>query len=104
MSKQLHTIEVERHRSSVTQGSVEIKFDGKRILVMSDEIRLEGSDDPYCGARGRPTYGENMGGWASVLPDEYFVAHLFCTDWPLRESVAERVIGVLKSHAEKDIR
>lgn len=100
MSKQ-YTIEVERHRASVTQGSVDIKFNGKRILVMSDDIRLEGSDDPYCGAKGRPTYGENMGGWASVMPDEYFVAHLFCKDWPLRESVADRVMGVLESNAEE---
>lgn len=90
MSKQ-YTIEVVRHRASVTQGSVEVKFNGKRILMMSDEIRLEGSDGEHCGAKGRQTYGENIGGWASVLSDEHIVANLFSDEWPIGETVCARV-------------
>ena len=104
MTAKTYTIEVVRHRASVTQGAVEVKFNGKQILLMSDDIRLEGSDDPHCGANGRPTYGENMGGWASVLPDEHFVAQLFSEDWPLGESVADRVKVVLGGVAEKSPR
>ena len=99
MSKK-YTIEVVRHRASVTQGTVEVKFEGKRILLMSDEIRLEGSNDDYCGAKGRPTYGENMGGWASVLPDEHFVAGLFSDEWPIGETVSARVKRVLAGDSE----
>lgn len=98
MIGQVHTIVIERNRYSVTQGSVNVKFDGKVILTYADEIKLIGSDDSWCGAKGRPTYGENIGGWASIHPDSYYLASLFADDNPRGcTSVKDRVKAVLES-------
>lgn len=102
MTGQVHTIVVERNRYSVTQGSVNVKFDGKVILTFADEIKLIGSDDSWCGAKGRPTYGENIGGWASIHSDDYYVGMLFAEFFPLGStSVAERVQAVLKEERKE---
>lgn len=97
MEGQVHTIVVERNRYSVTQGSVNVKFDGIVFATYEDDIKLIGSDDSWCGACGRPTYGENIGGWASINPDDYYLGKIFAEDHPFgRTSVAERVKAVLE--------
>lgn len=70
------TIEVKRRRSSVTQGMAEIYINGKKIMDFGDKIKLIGSDDVFCGTCGKPTYGENIGGWASIIPDSDFIMGL----------------------------
>lgn len=99
----IHTIEVVRNRYSVTQGSVKVKFDGKVIATFKDDIKLVGSDDRFCGACGHPTYGEDIGGWASINPDEYYIAGLF--DDALKYSdmttVADRVKAVLEEECKE---
>lgn len=102
MAGQVHTIQIERNRYSVTQGSVRVKFDGKYILTYDDEIKLIGSDDSWCGAKGRPTYGENIGGWASIHSDDYYLGMLFSEFFPLGSaSVAERVKAVLEEERKE---
>lgn len=103
MTGQVHTIVIERNRYSVTQGSVKVKFYGKVIATYEDDIKLIGSDDSWCGAKGRPTYGENIGGWASVNPDEYYIAQLFDDDWQFRDrtTIAERVKAVLEEERKE---
>ena len=102
MIGQVHTIVIERNRYSVTQGSVNVKFDGKVILTYADEIKLIGSDDSWCGAKGRPTYGENIGGWASIHSDDYYLEMLFADDHPYGSTtVADRVKGVLEEERKE---
>lgn len=102
MIGQVHTIKIERNRYSVTQGSVKVKFDGKVILTYEDDIKLIGSDDSYCGAKGRPTYGENIGGWASINSDAYYLEKLFADNHPSGcASVAERVKVVLEKEMKE---
>ena len=97
-----HTIEIVRDRFSVTQGSVSVKFDGKTIATYADEIKLIGSDDYSCGAKGRPTYGENIGGWASIHSDEHYLIGLFADNsmWGV-PSVAERITVALKEQKKR---
>lgn len=87
-----YTLEVRRTRSSVTQGSVSVLINGHKVFSCFDEIRLVGSEDEFCGAKGRPTYGENMGGWASILPDSYFVAGMWVSD-DTADNIAEAMKG-----------
>ena len=101
-----HTIEIERRRISVTQGYVDVKFDGEVIVTYADEIKLVGSDDFFCGARGRPTYGENMRGWASIHSDEEYLLGLFKQkdSWG-QASIATRISLVLENRkkAKKEV-
>ena len=104
MEGQVHTIVVERNRYSVTQGSVNVKFDGIVFATYEDDIKLIGSDDSWCGACGRPTYGENIGGWASINPDEYYIAKMFDDDWHFSDmtTIADRVKALLEK-ARKEV-
>lgn len=69
-------IEVIRRRLSVTQGEADVYINDKKIMSFGDDIKLIGSDDSFCGACGKPTYGENIGGWASTKPDSDFIMGL----------------------------
>ena len=60
-----YIIEVERRRSSVTQGSAYVLVNGVEVASFRDEIKLLKKGEHY--------YGENIGGWASVTPDESFI-------------------------------
>ena len=56
---------VERHRNSVTQGTATVYLNGEKVFTFGDKIELIKD--------GQPFYGENIGGWASVTPDENFI-------------------------------
>ena len=56
---------VKRERYSVTQGNATVYLNGEKILVFADKIRLIKDGETY--------YGENIGGWASVIPDNDFI-------------------------------
>lgn len=59
------TFSVKRSRISVTQGTATVYLNGIELVSFGDTIELiEG---------GRPFYGENIGGWASTIPDGDFV-------------------------------
>ena len=60
-----YIIEVVRRRSSVTQGSAHVLVNGIEVANFHDEIKLLKKGEPY--------YGENIGGWASITPDESFI-------------------------------
>ena len=60
-----YIIEVKRRRSSVTQGSAHVLVNGVEVADFYDEIKLLKNGEHY--------YGENIGGWASVTPDETFI-------------------------------
>lgn len=59
------TFSVKRSRASVTQGSATVYLNGIELVSFGDTIEL--IED------GRPFYGENIGGWASAVPDGDFV-------------------------------
>ena len=56
---------VKRERSSVTQGSATVYLNGEKVLTFGDKIELIKDGQSY--------YGENIGGWASVIPDNDFI-------------------------------
>ena len=60
-----YIIKVVRRRSSVTQGSAHVLVNDVEVADFYDEIKLLEKDEHY--------YGENIGGWASVTPDEAFI-------------------------------
>lgn len=60
-----YIIEVKRRRSSVTQGSALVLVNGVEVADFYDEIKLLKKGEHY--------YGENIGGWASITPDETFI-------------------------------
>lgn len=92
-----YVLEVRRTRSSVTQGSATVLINGEPIVSYCDQIKLIGSDDEYCGAKGRPTYGENIGGWASILPDSYFVIGMWC-----HEDTNDRIAKAMRSNSQSN--
>ena len=63
------TIEVKRERPSATQGYAHIYINGVRVHSFMDEIELVTD-------KNKPTYGENIGGWASIIPDSDFIMGL----------------------------
>lgn len=71
----LGLLEVNRHRSSVTQGEVVISCDGKEIARYGDDIKLQSQSkdllfsDAYTKG---PLYGPVISGWGSVYPDDHF--------------------------------
>ena len=56
---------VKRNRPSVTQGTATVYLNGQEAFTFADTIELI--------TEGQPFYGENIGGWASVTPDEKFI-------------------------------
>lgn len=56
---------VKRHRNSVTQGFATVYLNGQEVVTFGDKIELIKD--------GQAFYGENIGGWASVTPDENFI-------------------------------
>ena len=65
------TIEVKRERPSATQGYAHIYINGVRVHSFMDEIELVTD-------KNKPTYGENIGGWASVASDgDFIIAALY---------------------------
>lgn len=62
------TIEVKRHRRSVTQGEAEVTINGKRIVIFGDEIEMIEDGQQY--------YGDKIGSWASTTPDSAFILGL----------------------------
>lgn len=57
--------EVKRHRASVTQGTATVYLNGQKVITFGDTIELIKD--------GQAFYGENIGGWASLKPDEDFI-------------------------------
>lgn len=65
-----YVIEVKRKRTSTTQGSAVVCVNGEEMFVCNDEIELVKDGEKY--------YGDMIGGWASLTPDEtYIKAMLF---------------------------
>lgn len=60
-----YVIEVKRSRPSVTQGSAEVYVNGEEMISFNDDIKLIKPNEKY--------YGDLIGGWASVTPDEEFI-------------------------------
>lgn len=58
-------ITVERRRSSVTQGMVDVLVNGVKVMDFGDTIALINPGEKY--------YGELIGNWASTVPDIAFV-------------------------------
>lgn len=58
-------ITVERRRSSVTQGMVDVLVNGVKVMDFGDTIELIKPGEKY--------YGELIGNWASTVPDIVFV-------------------------------
>ena len=58
-------ITVERRRSSVTQGMVDVLVNGEKIMDFGDKIEIIPPGGKY--------YGELIGNWASVEPDTSFI-------------------------------
>lgn len=58
-------ITVERRRSSVTQGMVDVLVNGEKIMDFGDKIEIIPPGEKY--------YGELIGNWASVEPDTSFI-------------------------------
>lgn len=61
-------IEVKRRRMSVTQGEADVYINGKKVISFGDTIEFIKDGQAY--------FGEKIGGWASVIPDERFVRGL----------------------------
>ena len=57
--------EVKRHRASVTQGTATVYLNGQEVVTFGDKIR------PI--KDGQTFYGEKIGLWASITPDEDFI-------------------------------
>lgn len=62
------SITTERVRGSVTQGECKVFINGTYILNFGDKIEMI--------PQGQESYGENIGGWASVIPDSSMVLGL----------------------------
>ena len=74
--QKLNLIDVQRHRSSVTQGEVSVLCNGQEVVRYGDTIKLKVEDlsqhDPICCTDGAQ-YGDVLGsGWGSVIPDTRF--------------------------------
>lgn len=61
-------ITVERRRSSVTQGMVDVLINGEKVMDFGDTIEWINPGDKY--------YGEMIGHWASTVPDTQFILGL----------------------------
>ena len=57
--------EVKRNRHSATQGTATVYLNGQEVITFGDTIELIKD--------GQPFYGDIIGGWASVKPDENFI-------------------------------
>ena len=64
-----YIIEVIRRRSSVTQSMAHVLVNGVEMASFNDEIKLLKKDEHY--------YGGNIGGWASITPDESLIKGMF---------------------------
>jgi len=71
--KPVATIEVRRIRPSVTQGYAAVLINGKEVITFGDTIKLITKEMADAGQK---TYGEQIGSWASVIPDSEFVIGL----------------------------
>lgn len=80
-----YTFSVSRRRSSATQGAATVLLNGVALVDFGDTIELI--------KEGQPFYGENIGGWASVVPDGHFVHGLLFHPY---EDHAVRVRTLLK--------
>lgn len=56
---------VKRNRASVTQGTATVFLNGQEVLTFGDKIELIKDGQAY--------YGDIIGGYASVTPDENFI-------------------------------
>ena len=71
----LGLLDVQRYRSSVTQGEAGVICNGKEIARFGDDIKLRsnGSHEIFSSlTTNEPQYGEVIGGWGSINPDEKF--------------------------------
>ena len=71
------TIEVKRHRQSVTQGTATVLVNGEEIITFGDDIYLKNNDGTYTNGfkvvEKAKHYGEVIGGWGSIKPDSDFI-------------------------------
>lgn len=73
--QKLELIDVQRHRSSVTQGEASVICNGQELVRYGDTIKLKANDlsqhDPICCTDGAQ-YGEILNGWGSTISDAHF--------------------------------
>ena len=75
--------EIKRIRFSVTQGSTEVYLNNQLLITFSDKIEIGG------------VYGENIGGWASVVPDENFIKAVLFPFFANKEAIEKRTKEIL---------
>lgn len=81
-------IEVKRVRGSVTQGEAQVFVNGELAVTFGDDIRIIPEGQKY--------YGENIGGWASVVPDGRFIKGLLYHPLDDYYHHSDKVIEVLE--------
>ena len=67
------TIEVRRNRPTVTQGSATVLINGKEVMTFHDTIKIITKEMADAGQK---ACGEQIGSWASVIPDSEFIIGL----------------------------
>lgn len=85
------TFSVKRSRISVTQGTAAVYLNGTKLVSFGDTI------EPI--KEGRPFYGENIGGWASSVPDSDFVYGVLFHPFEELYHYSEKVRKILKGEA-----
>ena len=77
-----YIIEVVRRRSSVTQGSAHVLVNDVEVADFYDEIKLLKKGEHY--------YGEIIGVWASITPDETFIKGMIFHPFEERYHMSEQ--------------
>lgn len=88
-----YIIEVVRRRSSVTQGSAHVLVNGVEVADFYDEIKLL--------KKGKHYYGENIGGWASITPDEAFIKGMLFHPFEERYHISDKFRQMLDTAIEE---
>lgn len=74
------TIEVKRHRQSVTQGTATVFVNGEEVITFGDDIYLKNNDGTFTNGfkvvGNARHYGEVIYGWGSIKPDSDFILGL----------------------------
>lgn len=82
------TFSVKRFRISATQGNATVYLNGVELVSFGDAI-MPIKD-------GRPFYGENIGGWASAIPDGDFVHGVLFHPYDNIYNYSDKVRKILK--------
>lgn len=87
-------ITVLRIRPSVTQGYAAVYINGQKAITFADTIELRKPNEPY--------YGENIGGWASTIPDMQFIIGALYHDFDNVYKFSDTVKDILNIEKEKE--